>query len=197
MASPAAAGYHDRAPGPKEARKERTSKRSEGRRMRTRLHWIIVGTGIEVDSNGLPTELHGEVFEAGPDGEPMRRLGTYHEKLVMILDPDLRGAHGQQRYETDDGAIQCEGFSIVMGARPDGGMQVQSRGRILLGTDAYRSAHGSFASSSLFRLSPFELKAQLTLLFRGRGPGRLQSRRRARAHSSARWRPGSGRGASW
>ncbi len=165
--------------------------------MRTRLHWVIVGTGIEVDRNGLPAALRGDVFEAGQGGEPLRRLGTYAEDLVMILDPDLRGAHGRQRYETEDGAIQSEGFSLVTGATADGAIEVRSRGRIVIGTGVYRIGHGSFTSSSRFRLNPFELRAQLALLLRGRGPGRLQSRCRDQLRSSARWRPDSGRGVSW
>ena len=165
--------------------------------MREKLHFVIVGTGVDLDAMGLPASLKGDIYlpESGP--EPENRIGRYSEDVQPILDPDLRGTIGVSRLELPGGAIITENYSRIAGATPDGAILVRSAGRVTGGEGRFQSARGRISTESRVRLQPFQMRTDLTLDLGPASGAGSRSRRRARARSSTRWRRGSHPLASW
>ena|SRR2546426_194993 len=164
--------------------------------MRRQINLVIIGTGMDVDAAGLPSRLRGDVFYREPDARAEEQAGTYWEEVQSILAPDLRGARGRQWYKLNEGLLETEYFSVIVGSS-DGALLIRSTGRVLGGNGEFRGARGSLTSRSEFSLNPFKLRVEFTLVLGGRSAAGSRSRRLSRARSSRLWRRGSHPQASW
>jgi hypothetical protein len=150
-----------------------------------RIKLTIVGTGVELDATGLPSALRGDIFYAGKGVRGGKRAGSYSETVEPIFDPDLRGTRGRSRLELDGGAVVTENLSLLAGTAPDGALLVKSTGKVVEGEGPFRDTPGTLESESRVRLTPFEMRVEVTLVMDGPAVAAPRSRRRGRIRPEA------------
>jgi hypothetical protein len=146
--------------------------------MRKRINLRIVGTGVELDENGFPRSLQGDIFYVRKGSGAEVRAGSYSEDVEPILDPDLKGTRGRSRLELEGGAVVTENLSLLEGTEPDGTLRVRSEGTVVEAEGPFEGSGGTLRSESRFRLHPFQMEVEVTLRMGARPAAGSRSRRR-------------------